>query len=56
MLKVFDKYRLYKRTGWFSKDCEDILKMLSDVGLSVVDTKELNHIKEMAVRDEDDGK
>lgn len=56
MLKMFDKYQLYKRTGWFSRDCEYILKMLSDVGLSVVDTKELNRIREMAMRCEDDGK
>jgi len=56
MLKTFNKYQLYKRTGWFSKDCEDILKMLSDYGLAIVDVKELNTMEELNRRYEDDGK
>jgi len=56
MLKTFNKYQLYKRTGWFSKDCEDILKMLSDHGLAIVDVKELNTMEELNRRYEDDGK
>lgn len=55
-MKVYNtKFSLYKRTGWFSKDCEDILRVLSNAGLAIVDVKELEKIKEMESM-YDDGK
>ena len=44
---------LYKRTGWFSRDCETLLNNLAMFGLVIVDNNELNNY---LLRLEDDGK
>ena len=49
-MEVFDGYKLYKATGWFSKVCEDLVKKLAEVGLCIVEIKEVEALK----RQEDD--
>lgn len=47
-MEMFDKDKLYKRTGWFSKECDWMIKILQEHGLCIVDLEEfLNHTKRM---------
>lgn len=55
-MKILDKYDLYKKTGWFSKDCDDVLERLKKHGLSIVDTKEITELLDFQKCVEDDGK
>lgn len=52
-IKKLNKMDLYKRTGWFSRDCETLLNNLAMFGLVIVDNNELNNY---LLRLEDDGK
>lgn len=51
-MKVVTKEDLAKITGWFSKDCERIIKELKKHGMCIVNTG----FAEMMKRCEDDGK
>lgn len=46
MIRVFDKDGLYKRTGWFSKDCETLIKNLAEYGLVIVKRSEVETVNE----------
>ena len=46
MIRVFDKDGLYKRTGWFSKDCETLVKNLAEFGLVIVKKSEVDTVNE----------
>ena len=55
-MKIFNKNDLYKRTKWFSKDCENIVETLKVEGLSIVDTAKATELLDFQKRAEDDGK
>ncbi len=55
-MKIFNKNDLYKRTKWFSKDCENIVETLKKEGLSIVDTAKATELLDFQKRAEDDGK
>ena len=40
-VKIMNKKDLYRRTGWFSKDCERLINRLAEHGLVIVDNAEL---------------
>lgn len=55
-MKPLKKKELYDITGWFSKDCEEIIEKLKKNGLSVVKTKDIYDINFQLSIMEDDGK
>ena len=55
-IKPFSKDDLYKRSGWFSKDCESLIAKLAVLGLAIVDQNEVEQLNQDLVKLEDDGK
>lgn len=53
-VKAMDKDELYKRTGWFSRDCSALIDNLKDFGLCIVDTDKLNKVNTKNKLREDD--
>lgn len=56
LLKIFDKDDLYKRSGWFSKDCEELIDTLDKFGLCVIDKKTAEEMIRYFQMTEDDGR
>ncbi len=54
LLKIFNKDDLYKRSGWFSKDCEELIVALERLGLCIVDKDKLESLVNYLYRLEDD--
>lgn len=53
-MMIFDKDLLYKRTGWFSKDCEALVENLKRNGLVIVDSNECKKVNLDSLLREDD--
>lgn len=56
MPTVFNKDDLYKRTNWFSKDCEELINALNKFGLCIVDQKLIEEMIIYFRMAEDDGR
>lgn len=41
MVAILNKDKLYKKTGWFSQDCEKIIHDLAQFGLVICEKKEV---------------
>ena len=55
-MSPLNKNELYKVTGWFSKDCEEIIDKLNKHGLSIVRAKDIEDINWLLFVMEDDGR
>ena len=40
-IRLLTKDSLYKKTGWFSKDCEELINNLMECGLGIVNINDV---------------
>ena len=53
-IKLLTKDDVYKRTGWFSKDCQTLIDNLREFGMGVIDINDAIMINCRLDREEDD--